>query len=774
MTFYTSDYEFHKKRNDPPVEGTCLWFLRHEKFKSWQESQSSKLLWVSADPGCGKSVLASFLIDTYQTRAQQAGMKLSSSTKDLYNVCYFFFKDDSDEQRNSIHALSAILHQIFCLQPILLKHAVSEQSKKGHARIRQFHALWNIFKATIEDEEANSTVCFIDGLDECEEFSRDELTRALAEYFALGQNHLARRQYLKIFITSRPNNSIKEIFENRLDLRLKGEDETELISQDVELVVQANVKGLASSGLPQQLLNNLQQQLIEGADRTFLWVTLIIKLLKDASRRGATEEELDAIIRSRDIDAVYARLLEGRNSPTDAKKMLFIVLAAARPLSLDEISIAMAISRQKKAVEPTSNLHRIAAQLPDRFTSQTLIRKPSESLSNTNSAPGESKENVDFPDKRNDVLKLDDLSRKIKRPFDNYVYTLCGHFLRIVQNRIYLVHQTAREFLIRSNSPPLFRPISGSLVRKFESIKEDIDTTKTLPGQATQISQWQHSISLSAAHYILLVICTEYLRLFASQSEIQKRAELGPSYRIFCLNDPVRKFFNYTALYWPLHYQQGDENIVEKARYEELCNPSFEAFELWTAEHPSYKVIFPAGRIQVPGSVNDPFSFRKEVLEFFGLQKVHHTYIKDEELDDFLNETGLSRKRWEDSEKGGPEASDRTKEDMALLEKSILGYSSKGMPHRVQHDYRVWRRRKATGDFSLGSYGMSHPAAGHSFPEHRLLDGSLTLRFNQSDRPDLSAERERQIQHGKDVEHDNSNVSFDRSDGGNDDDDDEE
>jgi hypothetical protein len=61
LALYTSDYESHKKRNDPPVEGTCRWFLQHEKYLHWHASNVSELLWLSADPGCGKSVLTSFL-----------------------------------------------------------------------------------------------------------------------------------------------------------------------------------------------------------------------------------------------------------------------------------------------------------------------------------------------------------------------------------------------------------------------------------------------------------------------------------------------------------------------------------------------------------------------------------------------------------------------------------------------------------------------------------------------------------------------------------------
>src|SRR5205807_7312246 len=59
---YTSRYEEHRRRVREPVEGTCSWVTEHPKYKDWLAKEKSGLLWLSADPGCGKSVIASFLV----------------------------------------------------------------------------------------------------------------------------------------------------------------------------------------------------------------------------------------------------------------------------------------------------------------------------------------------------------------------------------------------------------------------------------------------------------------------------------------------------------------------------------------------------------------------------------------------------------------------------------------------------------------------------------------------------------------------------------------
>src|SRR5881394_2579597 len=72
QALFTSDYSTYKATIPDSVKGTCTWVLQHQKFLTWLEEPSSSLLWVSGGPGRGKSVLASFLIDDLQTRANRA------------------------------------------------------------------------------------------------------------------------------------------------------------------------------------------------------------------------------------------------------------------------------------------------------------------------------------------------------------------------------------------------------------------------------------------------------------------------------------------------------------------------------------------------------------------------------------------------------------------------------------------------------------------------------------------------------------------------------
>ncbi|GAB1313191.1 Heterokaryon incompatibility domain-containing protein [Madurella fahalii] len=116
---YTSPYQNRKDVNPDRVEGTCDWFVSHRLFRDWQESKSSRMLWVSADPGCGKSVLAKHLVDSVLQTVKSR------------TVCYFFFKDGFEDQTSVTGALCCILHQLFTQKRALLSDAVLDQFDAG-------------------------------------------------------------------------------------------------------------------------------------------------------------------------------------------------------------------------------------------------------------------------------------------------------------------------------------------------------------------------------------------------------------------------------------------------------------------------------------------------------------------------------------------------------------------------------------------------------------------------------------------------------------------
>ena len=486
-----SDYDSHRERVPSAVQGTCTWYLQHERFIDWETEKRSSLLWVSADPGCGKSVLSSFLVERLQSAESQATLPGT--------VCFFFFKDDSEEQKTAVLALCALLHQLFKTNNSLIGHAMEEFKSKGKRFTQDFSSLWKIFTGAVAD--SGNVICVIDALDECERLSRNILLNSLVKFYSdANADKGTSGGYLKIILTSRPYQSIGDNLHNLPRIRLRGEDETIAVTADVKLVITERVRKLGSKrNLPDHVQMKLLSSLVEGADRTFLWVSLILGILEETPE--ASEREFHEILSKlpKDLDAVYDKILGGSRDPKRAKKILHLIVAAARPLTLGEMNIALAVEAQHKSFK--------------------------------------------------------DLGPNLIYSFGSTVKELCGLFVRVIDSRIYLVHQTAKEYLVvssRANGPS--------------------------PGS------WKHALNPIESNFIAANICLRYL-LF-SDFQTNPLAKDSGSCQMEDAVDPYankHQFLDYTAKYWADHFResqtkQEDESIASALK---VCSTKSKVFLTW-------------------------------------------------------------------------------------------------------------------------------------------------------------------------------------------------
>ncbi|KAI6466428.1 hypothetical protein MCOR17_004825 [Pyricularia oryzae] len=129
----TLPYLDRKNRNSVPADNTCIWATNHPKLQAWQTASRLSVLWVSANPGCGKSVLARHLIDTV--------FPAVSATATIY---YFFFRDDSDDQRTFINTLRCMLHQLLLQDPTLITQAIVEKFQTNNQLFYSESERWNV------------------------------------------------------------------------------------------------------------------------------------------------------------------------------------------------------------------------------------------------------------------------------------------------------------------------------------------------------------------------------------------------------------------------------------------------------------------------------------------------------------------------------------------------------------------------------------------------------------------------------------------------------
>jgi ankyrin repeat protein len=332
-------YEWYKDRVEECVEGTCTWFLQHANFLEWVKQGSGPLL-VSADPGCGKSVLAKYLIDHVLP---------GSAT-----VCYFFFKDQ--DQNTVRQALCALLHQLISQKPALIKHAMMQYKIDGEGLTHSTKSLWTILQHVAQDQQAGSLIFVLDALDECLDSEFRNLMWNIDSQLHSNKSNHSRLRYL---MTSRPYEQIVSKFRGLLKsfprIHIPGEEESEAISQEVSHVIKYRVEQLAEEmRLTDEVKNDLADRLVRTEHRTYLWVYLVFDNIKTEGfkkTKKGIEEATNSL--PRNVNEAYERILAKSRDQATVRRALAMILAAGRPLTLPELNLALEV---KETTQSTQDL----------------------------------------------------------------------------------------------------------------------------------------------------------------------------------------------------------------------------------------------------------------------------------------------------------------------------------------------------------------------------------------------------------------------------------
>ncbi len=222
------------------------------------------------------------------------------------------------------------------------------------------------------------------------------------------------------------------------------------------------------------------------------------------------------------LDAVYHRILEQSSNAEDARKILHIVVGAARPLSLDEMNVAFCIN---SSVEEELDLEPCMAS----------------------------------------TLKA-----------------ICSLFLRIREHKIYLVHQTAKEFLVS---------LSSNAATTLKG--RDVSTSSS---NDHPINIWEHSLFPVESHSVLTSACLLYLRLSAFDHDplgIHELHDYDPTVR-----DRIRRystehaFLMYASQHWVFHFREANERTMMDLSLE-ICDTQSNRFKMW------YRIRY-VGRNDIP------------------------------------------------------------------------------------------------------------------------------------------------------------------------------
>ena len=196
---------------------TCDWLKRDPSIQSWMASGSSKSLLLHGIPGCGKSVLTSYLIDILNEDGQE-------------NTVIYFYCDHSDQRTlNLSGVLSTLAFQLLRRMENFsdpLVEMIERAYDHGLRSPSNDQLLQILSSATQYFPEA---YIIVDGLDECERGTSGELLSMIKRILEPSDSHTK----VKVLISSREEGLALSLLESTTKLKITES----LLQADMEAYV---------------------------------------------------------------------------------------------------------------------------------------------------------------------------------------------------------------------------------------------------------------------------------------------------------------------------------------------------------------------------------------------------------------------------------------------------------------------------------------------------------------------------------------------------------
>ncbi|OTB15363.1 hypothetical protein K445DRAFT_367059 [Daldinia sp. EC12] len=303
--------------------GTCDWIWSHPTFSAWNSTSvdppaaERRLLCIYGTHGCGKTVLASSIIESLKMKG---------------NCVLFFAFSDADISRRSLDDLARSFLAQLLQEPVPDESLEAMRDLISHGQPLTSD-LWTVFKK-ITRSAPGLVYWIIDGIDESNESSDDILNQVVdllnaikgARAILLGRTHVLKP-------IQQANHAI-EITPN-------------LISSDIDSYINTEIDKSRTLKSP-EIRDLASKTLHDGSQGMFLWVKLMISDLCRSSSGAETIQRLHNLPRG--LQKAYQHLFFQLVEDLDnldlrfAKRLLAFVIAARRPLKLEELQYAQALA----------------------------------------------------------------------------------------------------------------------------------------------------------------------------------------------------------------------------------------------------------------------------------------------------------------------------------------------------------------------------------------------------------------------------------------------
>lgn len=319
----------HDKSRIEETKGGLLkdsyrWILEHPDFQCWRNDPHSRLLWVKADPGKGKTMLLCGIIDELQKSMAQTGL-----------LSYFFCQATDARINSATAVLRGLVYLLVDQQPSLISHVRKKYEHAGKALFEDanaWFALSEIFTNILHDPSLRLTYLIVDALDEC----IVDLPKLLD--FVAQKSSISSR--VKWIVSSRNWPNIEERLERaEHKVRLCLELNAQSVSTAVSIYIRHKVLQLAErKKYDDKTQDAVLDYLLSNANDTFLWVALVCQNLEKISRWNVLTK-LNAFPPG--LDTLYERMMQQISDSDDADlhtQILGLVAVVYRPITIKELA----------------------------------------------------------------------------------------------------------------------------------------------------------------------------------------------------------------------------------------------------------------------------------------------------------------------------------------------------------------------------------------------------------------------------------------------------
>ncbi|KAJ7600104.1 ankyrin repeat-containing domain protein [Mycena floridula] len=308
--------------------GTGTWLLQDSQFLEWLQG-NMKLLWCRGDPGVGKTILASVIIDHLQ--------RLVMTPEDV--VIYIYCEYNRKAEQTSMQLLGSILKQLVERRPVISQHLLSLY--RTHSSCKTIPTFPELMDALRTELQSYTRACLIvDALDECSDEARN--------LFLSKESPAGLRSFAdQLLMTSRNMPSIAHA------LKLQSESTIHIQAhvEDLQTYIQGCLVGVKRLNRlvkeNRSLQDNIIKVVISKAAGMFLQAKLHLDSLAKQTNVNALRKALEGLPEDiwRSYDNAMLRIdAQGETDSKLAYHIFYWLSCSKKPLTVLELQHAVAVS----------------------------------------------------------------------------------------------------------------------------------------------------------------------------------------------------------------------------------------------------------------------------------------------------------------------------------------------------------------------------------------------------------------------------------------------